>query len=122
MGPTTYPALTGISNAGVFWVQAAGELALRHWQGTYTDNGSGFAVINGGDGGFVTPPAGEFRAYLSWFETAGAVTSQTYDLQLYQGATLIADSAVTHDGTTPPISCSTRRYPRRAPISCRLKP
>ena len=96
-------ALTNATNAGVFWVQASGDLAQRHWQGTFTDgDADGFADIGGAPGIPLDLPAGEFQALLSWYETAGAVTSQDYDLVLYNGTAIVAQSGVAQNGGTPP--------------------
>ncbi len=96
-------AVATASDSGVLWVQASGDLAQRHWQGTFVDvNSDTFCDIETNTGVSLDLPAGEFTAFLSWYETAGAVTSQDYNLQLWQGTTLIADSGVSQNGATPP--------------------
>ena len=102
-------AVNQAAQAGVLWIQASGDLALRHWQGNWRDtNGDTFCDFGrGSDGVAFNLAAGSvFRAYLSWFETAGPKTAQDYDLALYRmsGTTsmLVAQSSVTQNGNTPP--------------------
>jgi hypothetical protein len=115
-------ALVNATAVGVFWVQASGDLAQRHWQGTFQDNnGDGFADIGGGTGISLNLPAGVFTASLSWYETAGQVTAQDYDLQLYQGDVLIADSGVAQNGNTPPAEMLLARVPAAGVYDLRIK-
>ncbi len=97
-------AVETATNAGVLWVQAAGNLAARHWSGTYTDpTGSNInqyapAITDIA----VTLPVGQFDAYLSWFETAGPLTSQDYDLLLLDGTgAFVAQSSQTQSNSPP---------------------
>lgn len=105
----THPLAQAVNNAaaaGVLWVQAAGNFAQRHWAGTFTDTRGNniHEFARGLEYMSITVEAGgEFRAFLSWFETAGSRTEQDYDMFLFDSAgNFIAQSAYTQDGTTPP--------------------
>ncbi|MGE5531830.1 MAG: S8 family serine peptidase, partial [Bacteroidota bacterium] len=92
--------------SGVFWVNAAGNFAQRHWSGTWADNNNNSYLEFSGSKEFVNLdlPAGIFEADLSWFETSGAVTDRDYDLVLEDSTasnTIIARSAVTQNGDDP---------------------
>ncbi|MHB8994173.1 MAG: S8 family serine peptidase [Armatimonadota bacterium] len=92
--------------SGVFWVNAAGNFAQRHWSGTWSDvNGNGFLEYSPSkEFAALDLPAGVFEAHLSWFETSGAVTDRDYDLVLTDAGTpgnIIARSAVTQNGDDP---------------------
>lgn len=99
-------AVDSAAAAGVLWVQAAGNFAQRHWAGTFTDtNGNDIHEFAPGmeNMSIQVEAGGEFRAFLSWFETAGARTGQDYDMFLFDSAgNLVAQSAYTQDGNTPP--------------------
>jgi hypothetical protein len=119
-------ALPNATNAGVFWVQAAGDLAQRHWQGQFSDlDGDGFQDLNGGTGIALNLPAGDFQAFLSWYQSAGATTAQDYDLALYQGsgtsAPLIAQSSITQNGMTPPAEFLLAHVPAAGVYELRIK-
>ncbi len=115
-------ALSAAVGAGVLWVQAAGDLARRHWQGTYRDTGrDGFADLETATGIALNLPAGDFVAFLSWYETAGPVTAQDYNLQLYQGTTLIADSGLAQNGSTPPAETLIARVPAAGTYELRIR-
>ncbi len=119
-------ALSAVASAGVLWVQSAGDLAQRHWQGQYADSDSnGFCDFAGGNGISLNLPAGQFQAYLSWYESAGALTAQDYDLAIYQGsgpgATLVAQSSVTQNGSTPPAESLIADLPAAGVYELRIK-
>lgn len=93
--------------AGIFWVNAAGNQARQHWQGTWLDtNNNNYCEFNGTREYFtLTLNAGTFRADLSWYESAGTTTSHDYDLVLTDGSgsdTVVARSAVTQNGDDAP--------------------
>ncbi|MFP3904193.1 MAG: S8 family serine peptidase, partial [Armatimonadota bacterium] len=95
-----------IRRQGVFWVNAAGNHAQRHWEGTWQDrDNDGFCEWGTGDEdlGFQLT-AGVFEAYLSWFQSAGSTTNHDFDLVLYNGMTneVVARSAVTQNGDDSP--------------------
>jgi len=103
----THPLSQAVDNAqqaGVLWINAAGNYAQRHWMGDFSDTDSDniHEWSPGNEDMQLTLPDGRFDAYLSWFETAGDFTSQDYDLVLYDGATKVAQSAYTQDGDDPP--------------------
>ena len=99
-------AVDSANAAGVFWVQAAGNFAQRHWAGTFTDDDHNniHEFAPGTEDMAITVVAGgQFTAYLSWFETAGPTTAQDYDMVLYDGlGTFVAQSAYSQTGSTPP--------------------
>lgn len=102
---STSQKVNGARTAGVFWVNAAGNHAQRHYEGDWTDaNGDGVHEWAAGDSLMgLNLPAGQFEAYLSWFETAGATTNHDYDLVLQDASgTQIASSNVTQNGDDPP--------------------
>ncbi|MFO7945447.1 MAG: S8 family serine peptidase, partial [Armatimonadota bacterium] len=95
-----------IRQRGVFWVNAAGNHAQRHWEGTWQDrDNDGFCEWGTGDEdlGFQLT-AGVFEAYLSWFQSAGSTTNHDFDLVLYDGMSndVVARSAVTQNGDDAP--------------------
>ena len=115
-------ALSTATAAGALWVQASGDLAKRHWQGTFKDSaGDGFADIETATGINLNLPAGEFQAFLSWYESAGTVTSQDYNLQLFQGTTLIADSGLAQNGATPPAETLIAMVPAAGAYELRIR-
>jgi len=119
-------AVSNATNAGVFWVQASGDLAQRHWEGAWVDgDADGFADIGtSGSGIALALNAGTFEAYLSWYQTAGATTGQDYDLALYQTGgvqdTLIAQSAVVQNGDDPPAEVLIAYVPTTGVYELRL--
>ncbi|MCD6361862.1 MAG: S8 family serine peptidase [Armatimonadetes bacterium] len=93
--------------AGVFYVNAAGNHAENHYQGTWTDhNGNGFHEFSGGDETIdLYLTAGQFMAYLSWWQTTpGGLTNHDYDLVLVDAADHeIARSGFTQNGDDQPL-------------------
>lgn len=90
---------------GVFWVNAAGNEAQRHYAGRWQDRDSdGVHELAAGDEGItVGLTAGLYRAYLSWYETAGSLTDRDYDLVLYDAAgDEVTRSGFTQNGDDPP--------------------
>lgn len=113
----THPLTRSVNmaaNAGVLWVQAAGNMATRHWAGQFTDrdNDAILEFTEGTEDLNLTLQAGEFHAYLSWFETAGPLTGQDYDLVLRDAqGNRVAQSAYGQNGDDPPrehLSCTIR--------------
>jgi hypothetical protein len=91
--------------AGIFWVNAAGNEAQAHWQGTYSDvNSNEYLEFTGTkEYAGVDLAAGEYHAYLSWYETQPGTTDHDYDIELTDDAgNLIVSSAVTQNGDDPP--------------------
>ncbi len=87
------------TSAGILWVQAAGNDALRHWEGNFTDTD--------GDGWLdteitLTAQAGNpIMLYFTW--DGWPLTSDDYDLFLYgPDGTLVASSTKTQAGTEEP--------------------
>jgi hypothetical protein len=110
--------------AGVFWVNAAGNHARRHYEGDWTDrNGDRFHEWSPGDPemGFNLS-AGVFEVYLSWFQTAGSTTNHDYDLVLYDMiGTEIARSAVTQNGDDPPAEVLIAYVPEAGTYNLRIE-
>ncbi|MGI5818186.1 MAG: S8 family serine peptidase [Armatimonadota bacterium] len=95
-----------VRERGVFWVNAAGNSARRHWMGEWNDrNRNGFNEFSVGDESIdVTLPVGTYQAYLSWFESAGTLTNRDYDLVLYDASdNEVARSGFTQNGDDPPL-------------------
>lgn len=91
--------------AGVLMVVAAGNFAQRHWQGPFSDTDNNtYCEFSGTDESIdLSLPAGQFQAFLSWYETAGDQTDQDYDLVLFDSmGQEIARSAFTQNGDDPP--------------------
>lgn len=99
-------AVNRAADAGILWVNAAGNWAQQHWQGQWQDNNSDTYLEFAGskDTMNVDLNPGVFSAYLSWYETAtSGQTADDYDLVLTDGlGTIVARSAVTQDGDDPP--------------------
>ncbi|MBC7288396.1 MAG: hypothetical protein H5T86_10200, partial [Armatimonadetes bacterium] len=98
-------AVATARRAGVLVVVAAGNFAQRHWEGPFTDRDrDGFCEFRSGDESIdLVLPAGPFRAYLSWYQTAGEKTDQDYDLVLYDSTgSEVARSAYTQNGDDAP--------------------
>ena len=96
--------------AGVFWVSASGNQAQRHYQGAWRDlNRNRFHEFSMGDESIdVMLEPGQYTAYLSWYETAGAMTNRDYDLVLYDATdTEVARSGFTQNGDDPPVDVLT---------------
>lgn len=90
---------------GVFWVNAVGNSARRHWMGNWNDRDrDGFNEFTMGDESIdINLPVGSYQAYLSWYETAGARTNRDYDLVLMDSSgNEIARSGFTQNGDDPP--------------------
>ncbi|MEI6500041.1 MAG: S8 family serine peptidase, partial [Armatimonadota bacterium] len=100
-------AVNRARTAGIFWVNAAGNYARQHWQGTWLDtNGNDYLEFSGTREYFsLALPAGPFEADLSWYETSSSMTNHDYDLVLTDTAAaenVVARSAVTQNGDDPP--------------------
>ncbi|MGY4706460.1 PKD domain-containing protein [Candidatus Bipolaricaulota sp. J31] len=87
------------TSAGILWVQAAGNDALSHWEGDFTDTD--------GDGWLDTEitltasPGDPIMLYFTW--DGWPTTADDYDLFLYgPGGTLVASSTKTQAGTEEP--------------------
>ena len=87
------------TQAGILWVQAAGNDAMRHWEGNFTDTD--------GDGWLdteitLTAQAGNpIMLYFTW--DGWPLTADDYDLFLYgPDGTLVASSTKTQAGTEEP--------------------
>lgn len=97
--------------AGVVWVQAAGNYGNTHWTGMFNDpDGNGFHNFAGNDEGNTVflrrgRPAEErvFRieVFLTWDDWD--TYRQDYDLFLFQGDRVVAQSTAFQNGQFPPI-------------------
>ena len=91
-------------NAGILWVNSAGNSAQRHWNGTFTDpNANGymnFAPDNEGNG-FILEHNEDVCVFLKWDEWP--VAANDFDLVvLDQSGTPVAASQTRQTGTQPP--------------------
>lgn len=97
--------------AGIVWVQAAGNYGNTHWTGLFNDpDGNGFHNFSGNDEGNTiflrrSRPAEErvFRieVFLTWDDWD--TFRQDYDLFLFQGDKVVAQSTAFQNGQFPPI-------------------
>jgi subtilase family serine protease len=90
---------------GVLWVNAAGNYARRHWQGTFRDtNGNKWHEFASGDESLtITVNAGDqIGVFLTWNDWPGSAND--YDLYLFNSnGTQVAASQRIQSGTEPPI-------------------
>ncbi len=110
--------------SGVFWVNAAGNHAQRHYEGDWSDrNSDRFHEWSSGDQDMdLSLPAGTFQAFLSWYETAGATTNHDYDLVLVNASGAeVTRSAVTQNGDDPPDEMLVAYLPEMAIYSLRIE-
>lgn len=80
-------------NAGIFWAQAAGNAANKHWEGNWSDSDAdGLLNFSGSDEllSFYASAGTTIYANLVWDEPWGAAANN-YDLYLYNS---ISDTAV----------------------------
>lgn len=92
-------------NRGVLWVNAAGNYARRHWQGTFRDtNFNKWHEFAGGDESLsITVNAGDqIGIFLTWNDWPQSAND--YDLYLFNSSgTQVAASQRIQSGTEPPI-------------------
>ena len=116
---TAYGDGTGLLNGivekaergGILWVQAAGNYAETHWTGTFADpDGNGFHNFADADEGNTislrrSRPGEErvFRVeiFLTWDDWDAL--AQDYDLFLFRGDTVVAQSTAFQNGRFPPV-------------------
>ncbi len=104
----SHPVSQAVNRArsrGVFWVNAAGNTAQQHYMGDWSDRDrDDIGEFAAGDEDLdLMLPAGQYVAYLSWYETAGSRTNRDYDLVLYDAAnTEVARSGYSQNGDDPP--------------------
>ncbi|CAE6487040.1 exported hypothetical protein [Candidatus Nitrosotenuis uzonensis] len=92
-------------NSGILWVNAAGNYAIKHWQGTFSDSDlddfhnflETDETIN------ISATVGQkIRLELTWDETWGS-SSQDYDLYLYNPSlSIVASSSTVQNGNDDP--------------------
>lgn len=97
--------------AGIVWVQAAGNYGETHWSGRFSDSdGNGFHNFSGSDEGNTVTlrrsrPNEErvFRVevFLTWDDWD--TLEQDYDLFLFKGESVVAQSTAFQNGTFPPL-------------------
>lgn len=123
----THPLSRKVNQArdrGVFWVNAVGNSARRHWMGDWIDRDrDGFNEFSMGDDSInVTLPAGDYRAFLSWYETAGSQTDRDYDLVLYDSSgEEVARSGFTQNGDDPPLDVLDAQIPTEGTYELRIQ-
>ena len=97
--------------AGIVWVQASGNFAQTHWTGLYDDpDGNGFHNFDAFDEGNTlalrrSRPNEEriflVEIFLTWDDWD--TLSQDYDLFLFRGETVVAQSTAFQNGAFPPV-------------------
>ncbi|MEX2188389.1 MAG: S8 family serine peptidase [Pirellulales bacterium] len=97
---------------GVVYVSAAGDSAMRHYQGVYQSSGGDFPLRHDFDNGastdsflrFRVPPQAEVDVVLQWSDPWGA-SANDYTLVLWNDppTQVLASSANTQNGTGNPL-------------------
>lgn len=100
-------AVNRAREAGIFWVNAAGNWAQQHWSGIAenTDDDSYVELDGSTDELRYDLPVGAFQVYLSWYMPGdGGETANDFDIVLFDstGTREITRSAVTQNGDDPP--------------------
>jgi subtilisin family serine protease len=116
----------GAVSAGVFWANAAGNHAQRHWSGTWqdgdSDNWHNFAGTD--EGNNVTGSAGQtIVAILKWDDPFGAACNN-YDLYLYRESTpeqVVASSTGTQSCSQDPVEVLSYTFPVSDSFSLRIR-
>jgi Fibronectin type III domain/Subtilase family len=103
---TPAEVVAAVRDAGILWVNAAGNEAQEHWSGGWADtNNDDF--LDGFPGGIVSKgAAGTLGVWLRWDDWPGAAPDSTptdLDLYLFCGSTLVAWSELIQNGTQPPV-------------------
>ncbi len=87
------------TSAGILWVQAAGNSALKHWEGMFTDTNSDGWLDT--DISFTAQAGKNILLYLTW--DGWPQTSDDYDLYLYgPDGSVVASSTKTQGGSQEP--------------------
>jgi subtilisin family serine protease len=87
--------------AGILWVNSAGNRAQSHWSGTFSDpDANGFHNFAANDETNSTPAA-QRCVFLKWDEWPAA--SDDFNLYVYQGDKLVAQSENVQTGTQAPV-------------------
>lgn len=111
--------------AGVFWVNASGNHAQCHYQGTWSDRNSNRLHEFGGSDETVDVSlnAGQFTAYLSWWETTpGGLTDHDYDLVLVDATgNEVARSGFTQNGDDQPLDVLVAYVPAAGNYGLRIE-
>ena len=88
---------------GILWVNSAGNYAREHWGGAFFDgDADGYHQWSGVDEtvGFTLGAGESVDIYLKWDDWP--VSSNDFDLQLWNGGSKIAESIGEQSGTQPP--------------------
>jgi len=93
-----------VDGGGIFYASSAGNYAKAHYQGSYTDGGSGWHDFGGDTVLPFTVGAGRsVYVVLEWNDSWGS-SSNDYDLAIYSASgTLVGSSAGSQDGNDNPI-------------------
>jgi Ca2+-binding RTX toxin-like protein len=107
-GPMSPEGIAGRAvDAGIVWVQAAGNHANRHWNGKYNDaSGDGFHEYDPGvdeTNAFLLAPGQTVVVFLKW--DRWPTTGLDYDLGLWSHdiGDFVAVSNMTQNGNQPPV-------------------
>ncbi|MQY58061.1 MAG: S8 family serine peptidase [Clostridia bacterium] len=96
---------------GIIWLNAADNLAHRHYQGFFADtNNDGWHEFSSGDeSNNIEHTEGDLDVYLTW--DCWPTSDQDYDLYLYDSTfNLVASSATRQTGTQEPTEKITLAY------------
>lgn len=97
--------------SGIIWLNAADNLAHRHYQGFFTDaDNDGWHEFSSGDeSNNIEHKGGDLDTYLTW--DCWPTTEQDYDLYLYDSnSNLVASSTTRQTGTQEPTEKITLAY------------
>jgi len=96
---------------GIFWANSAGNRAKQHWEGYFSNDGSGNHIWDSGSGDTINSLGSldeneTVTAYLSW-DNWNPYGTNDYDLYLmyYNGSTWVTETSSTNDqssGSIPP--------------------
>ena len=103
--------------AGILWVNAAGNEAETHWSGSFVDDGTGWNLFAPGNigNGFYLDTGGTVCAFLKWDNWPGS--AQDYDLYLVdQASTIVGASLNDQTGIQPPTEDACYTNPGAAAV------
>jgi hypothetical protein len=114
-----------LSRNQVIYVSSAGNLAYKHYQGTFRDNGNHGHDFSGGANqsfGFTLDRIADATVVLEWNDRFGS-SDNDYDLYLYNNKTgeLLAYSNNSQTGTQDPLEVLGYENPGKSPITAEIR-